>query len=90
MYFQLGSFSTAWLGTKSFKPHKHFSGDEARSVFSDAQRLLKEIKSAGSLRAVGSVAFYKAQSNGDDINLYDDTDNNIAKLHGLRQQVRLY
>ncbi|XP_067942603.1 methionine synthase-like [Watersipora subatra] len=62
-------------------------GDQARAVFDDAQLLLKEIKAANSLRGVGCIAFYRAQSNMDDINLYDDIGKKVGTLHGLRQQM---
>ena len=35
----------------------------------------------------GVLAFYKAQSVGDDIKLYDEDDKCLGTLHGLRQQV---
>ena len=56
-------------------------------MFADAQQLLTKMKQDGSLRAVGCVAFYRAQSNGDDIKLYDELGSSIATLYGLRQQV---
>ena len=56
-------------------------------MFADAQQLLTKMKQDGSLRAVGCVAFYQAQSNGDDIKLYDELGSSIATLYGLRQQV---
>ncbi|XP_067431794.1 methionine synthase isoform X1 [Thunnus thynnus] len=68
-------------------------GLEARRVFDDAQRLLNRMIDNSSLRGRGLVGFYRAQSDGDDINVYkDDVTVNrdtkpIATFRGLRQQV---
>ncbi len=48
-----------------------FSGTEAKKLFDEAQLLLKEIIRDGSLEARGIVAFYPANSVGDDIIVYD-------------------
>uniref|UniRef100_A0A3B4XUL5 Methionine synthase n=1 Tax=Seriola lalandi dorsalis TaxID=1841481 RepID=A0A3B4XUL5_SERLL len=68
-------------------------GLEARRVFDDAQRLLNQMIDTGSLKGHGLVGFWHAQSDGDDINVYEndvtvrrDT-KPIATFHGLRQQV---
>ncbi|XP_022621775.1 methionine synthase isoform X2 [Seriola dumerili] len=68
-------------------------GLEARRVFDDAQRLLSQMIDTGSLKGHGLVGFWHAQSDGDDINVYEndvtvrrDT-KPIATFHGLRQQV---
>lgn len=42
---------------------------------------------SGSLTAVASIAFYRAQSAGDDIKLFDEDDGPVGTLFGLRQQV---
>uniref|UniRef100_A0A3Q3DK13 Methionine synthase n=1 Tax=Hippocampus comes TaxID=109280 RepID=A0A3Q3DK13_HIPCM len=68
-------------------------GSEARKVFDDAQRLLDQMIANSSLTGRGLVGFWRAQSNGDDINMYtnDETvqrdSQPISVLHGLRQQV---
>ncbi|XP_020493877.2 methionine synthase [Labrus bergylta] len=67
-------------------------GEEARRVFDDAQRLLQQMIDNGSLRGRGLVGFWRAQSDGDDINAYKDNvtvhrdTKPIATFHGLRQQ----
>uniref|UniRef100_UPI0037E924B4 methionine synthase n=1 Tax=Semicossyphus pulcher TaxID=241346 RepID=UPI0037E924B4 len=68
-------------------------GQEARRVFDDAQRLLHKMIDSNSVRGRGLVGFWQAQSDGDDINVYNhdvtvqrDT-KPIARFHGLRQQV---
>ncbi|XP_077359227.1 methionine synthase isoform X1 [Festucalex cinctus] len=63
-------------------------GSEARKVFDDAQRLLKQMIGNSSVTGRGLVGFWRAQSNGDDINVYHHDDSTpISVLHGLRQQV---
>lgn len=66
------------------------TGAEAKRVFDDAQKLLSKIISQGSLQARGVVAFFPANSNGDDIELYEDDSRSkvMTKLFGLRQQVK--
>ncbi|KAF3691467.1 Methionine synthase [Channa argus] len=68
-------------------------GAEAHRVFDDGQRLLNHIIDNSSLKGQGLVGFWRAQSDGDDINVYkhdvkvDRHTKPIAVLHGLRQQV---
>ncbi|TMS21988.1 Methionine synthase [Larimichthys crocea] len=68
-------------------------GSEARRVFDDAQRLLNQMIDNCSLKGRGLVGFWRAQSDGDDINVYKDDvgvqrdTEPIATFHGLRQQV---
>jgi 5-methyltetrahydrofolate--homocysteine methyltransferase len=46
-------------------------GSEAKKLFEEAQILLNEIITQGSLEARGVVAFYPANSVGDDIIIFD-------------------
>ncbi|XP_061665501.1 methionine synthase isoform X2 [Syngnathoides biaculeatus] len=68
-------------------------GLEARKVFDDAQRLLNQMIVNSSLTGRGLVGFWRAQSDGDDINVYNNNDTvhkdskPLSVLHGLRQQV---
>uniref|UniRef100_A0A8C5N771 Methionine synthase n=1 Tax=Gouania willdenowi TaxID=441366 RepID=A0A8C5N771_GOUWI len=68
-------------------------GSEALQVFEDAQRLLNQMIDNGALTGRGLVGFWRAQSNGDDINVYGDdvkVDKNtkpISTFYGLRQQL---
>ncbi|MEQ2165871.1 hypothetical protein GOODEAATRI_021658 [Goodea atripinnis] len=67
-------------------------GEEARRVFDDAQLLLHHVIDNHSLKGRGLVGFWRAQSIGDDINVYKDDvtvhkdTKPIATFHGLRQQ----
>ncbi|KAK6182786.1 hypothetical protein SNE40_010391 [Patella caerulea] len=61
-------------------------GEEAKKVFDEAQDMLKNIINNSSLTTSGVIAFYRANSVGDDIQVYDDNYKQIATFHGLRQQ----
>jgi len=63
-------------------------GTEARKLYEDAQVLLKRILQEKRLSAKGVVAFFPANSEGDDIVLYEDDRRKKvrARLHALRQQ----
>ena len=69
-------------------------GEEARRVFNDAQNMLNRVINEKLLTAVGQVGFYPANSEGDDIVIYsqneDDSRSIIGNLYGLRQQVRVF
>lgn len=66
-----------------------YSGGEAKRVFDDAQRILQQVITEGSLVAHGIVGFYPANSVGDDIEVYSDQSRAtlLTTLHGIRQQV---
>lgn len=65
-------------------------GAEAKRVFDDAQNLLRKIMDEKLLKPRGVVAFYPANSCGDDILVYEDDDmprdEPLARFCGLRQQ----
>lgn len=62
-------------------------GVEATKLYSDANKMLDEIIKSRSLQANGVVAFYPANRQGDDVNLYrKDQDESFATFHFLRQQ----
>jgi 5-methyltetrahydrofolate--homocysteine methyltransferase len=65
-----------------------FAGEEAKRVFNDAQALLKNIMNDNSMQCRGVVGFYRARSNGDDIELVDENGVVFETLFGIRQQVR--
>jgi len=70
-----------------------FLGEEAKKVYDEAQAMLKKMTKEKLLTANGIVAFYPANSSGDDILIYAPDSNDskpIAILHGLRQQVRSF
>lgn len=63
-------------------------GSEAKKLFDEAQVMLKEIVANKSIRLVGVVGIYPANSMGDDIEVYSDEARAevAAKFFGLRQQ----
>jgi 5-methyltetrahydrofolate--homocysteine methyltransferase len=65
-------------------------GEAARSLFADAQAMLKHIVANKLIKARAVFGFWPAARNGgDDIELYDNEqrDHAIATLHHLRQQI---
>lgn len=66
--------------------HKKY-GEQARSIYQDAQFLLKKIIKEKRFRARSVIGLFPANSDGDDIELYDpNSGNSIGYLHTLRQQ----
>jgi 5-methyltetrahydrofolate--homocysteine methyltransferase len=63
-------------------------GEAARALYDDARAMLKKIVDENWFRAAAVVGFWPANSEGDDISVYDDARaGEIAKLHTLRQQL---
>ncbi|HEX9996929.1 MAG TPA: methionine synthase, partial [Abditibacterium sp.] len=64
-------------------------GEAARELFADAQRVLGDLIKRKSLEARAVWGFWPANSDGDDIVLWTDTDANreIARFPMLRQQI---
>ena len=67
--------------------HKKW-GEQAKTIFEDAQTLLNQIASEKRFRPRAVLSFWPANSSGDDIEIYSDNsrDEVIAKFHSLRQQ----
>jgi 5-methyltetrahydrofolate--homocysteine methyltransferase len=63
-------------------------GEEARKVYADAQSMLDKLIKGQWLQADGVVAFYPANTVGDDIVLYSDEERKYPLFvwHNLRQQ----
>ncbi len=63
-------------------------GEAARRLYEDAINTLDQIISNGLLKASGTFSFWPANSDGDDIVLFDDEkrDQILATIHTLRQQ----
>jgi 5-methyltetrahydrofolate--homocysteine methyltransferase len=64
-------------------------GRDARSLYQDAQRLLNSIASSGALTARAVVGLFRANSVGDDIEIYADEQRSVVRhvCHHLRQQI---
>tara|TARA_Y100001954_G_scaffold239337_1_gene313141 strand:- start:20506 stop:24192 length:3687 start_codon:yes stop_codon:yes gene_type:complete len=67
--------------------HKSY-GKQAKSLFEDAQTYLKNIIDKKIFKPLAIAAIWKANSEGDDINIYDISDEKKlrGKFHFLRQQ----
>jgi 5-methyltetrahydrofolate--homocysteine methyltransferase len=65
-------------------------GKQARDLFDDAQKLLEQISAKKLLEARGVYGFWRANSTGDDVDLYiDDTrSKKLATFYFLRQQMQ--
>ena len=63
-------------------------GEVSRDLFQNAQILLNQIVKNQSLKARGVIAFYPANSVGDDIEIYSDESRTkvLKTIHTLRQQ----
>ncbi len=63
-------------------------GEAARSLYADAQTMLKQIVVEGWFKASAVAGFWPAHSNGDDIVVLDEKRRRpLATLHSLRQQL---
>jgi 5-methyltetrahydrofolate--homocysteine methyltransferase len=65
-------------------------GEHARQVFAEGEKMLERIVNERWLKANGAVAFYPANSVGDDIEVYTDESRSevLFAWHGLRQQTK--
>ena len=88
-----------WVSHRKSNLHGHSlnfssSGNEAKKLFDDAKDMLKKVTETKSLRATGVVAFFPANSVGDDVHVFEDDDGRKgspqAVFYGLRQQVGTY
>merc|ERR1712088_949772 len=61
-------------------------GAEAKKLFKEAETMLNDIVKRGLLTARGVVGFWRANSKGDDVLVFDDSGKQTATFHGLRQQ----
>jgi 5-methyltetrahydrofolate--homocysteine methyltransferase len=62
-------------------------GEEAKSLYNDANKMLDMIIADKSLSASGIIGIYPANNtNGDDIKISDEAGNELATFHFLRQQ----
>jgi 5-methyltetrahydrofolate--homocysteine methyltransferase len=65
--------------------HKKY-GEQARSIYEDAQKLLKQIIEEKRFRARSAIGLFPANSAGDDVELYGEDGATIGTFHTLRQQ----
>lgn len=63
-------------------------GEEAKKLFDEGQRMLKQIIDEKWLTAKAVIGIYPANSVGDDIEIYDESGKKITQFHSLRQQTK--
>ena len=65
-------------------------GEHARQVFAEGEKMLERVVNERWLKANGAVAFYSANSVGDDIEVYADESRSevLFTWNGLRQQTK--
>ena len=61
-------------------------GAEAVKLFADAKEMLRAIENENWLTHKGVIGIFKAQSVGDDIELFDENGSHIHTIHTMRQQ----
>ncbi len=90
-YIDWSPFFNTW-GLRGKYPHifdDELTGQKAKELFEDAQRMLEKILKEKSLTAKSIIGLFPANSVGDDIEVYNlDKTETIAKFLTLRQQVK--
>ena len=61
-------------------------GEEAKKLFQDANKLLDELETNNIVKPRGVFGLFKANSVGDDIEIYDENNNLIETFNMFRQQ----
>jgi 5-methyltetrahydrofolate--homocysteine methyltransferase len=64
-------------------------GEEATNLFKDAQNMLNSLVRSKKIKAHAVVGLFEAQAVDDDVQLFDTAQNEIGKLHFLRQQRKM-
>jgi len=89
-YIDWTPFFSTWELTGRYPAilHDEKYGAAARSLFEDAQNMLKQIVDGKWVQASAVIGFWPASRDGDDIRVFDQAGGaQIATLHGLRQQI---
>jgi len=89
-YIDWTPFFSTWELTGRYPQilHDDKYGEAARSLFADAQAMLKQIVDEQWVQASAIVGFWPAARDGDDVRVFDESGSTqIATLHGLRQQI---
>jgi len=89
-YIDWTPFFSTWELTGRYPQilHDDKYGEAARSLFNDAQAMLKQIVEEQWVQASAIVGFWPAARDGDDIRVFDESGSTqIGTLHGLRQQI---
>ncbi|HET8864125.1 MAG TPA: dihydropteroate synthase, partial [Gracilimonas sp.] len=91
-YIDWSPFFRTWMLTGKYPDilEDEEVGEQAKSLFDDANTLIDKIIEQKSLKAKGIIGFYPTVSYGDDLKLYKDEDlsKELAEFHFLRQQTK--
>jgi len=91
-YIDWSPFFRTWMLTGKYPDilKDETVGEQAQSLFDDANKLLDEIVKQNLLKSKGVIGFYPSVSYGDDIKLYKDENltEELAEFHFLRQQTK--
>jgi 5-methyltetrahydrofolate--homocysteine methyltransferase len=91
-YIDWSPFFRTWMLTGKYPDilKDEAVGDQAQSLFDDANTLLDEIVEQKLLQSKGVIGFYPTISYGDDIIIYKDHDlsEELTEFHFLRQQTK--
>ncbi|MCH2448865.1 MAG: methionine synthase [Gracilimonas sp.] len=91
-YIDWSPFFRTWMLTGKYPDilKDETVGEQAQSLFDDANKLLDEIVEQNLLKSKGVIGFYPTVSYGDDIKIYKDEDlsEELAEFHFLRQQTK--
>jgi 5-methyltetrahydrofolate--homocysteine methyltransferase len=91
-YIDWSPFFRAWMLTGKYPAilDDEEVGEQAQSLYNDAQKLLDRIEEQDVLTANGVIGFYPASRKGDDVILFEDEQKSTPKeiFHFLRQQTK--
>jgi 5-methyltetrahydrofolate--homocysteine methyltransferase len=91
-YIDWSPFFRTWMLTGKYPDilKDETVGEQAQSLFDDANKLLDEIVEQNLLKSKGVIGFYPSVSYGDDIKIYKDENltEELAEFHFLRQQTK--
>jgi 5-methyltetrahydrofolate--homocysteine methyltransferase len=89
-YIDWSPFFRTWMLTGKYPDILKYEevGEQAQSLFDDAQALLDRIVEESLLQAKAVIGFYPANSYGDDVKLFEDENRSKEKteFHFVRQQ----
>ncbi|MBD3615670.1 MAG: methionine synthase [Gracilimonas sp.] len=91
-YIDWSPFFRTWMLTGKYPDilQDEEVGEQAQSLFDDANKLIDEIIERGLLKSKGVIGFYPAVSYRDDVKVYknEDLSEKLTEFHFLRQQTK--
>lgn len=90
-YIDWSPFFSAWRLRGSYPQilNDITYGEEATKLFNEAQQYLDEMITSGIVKNKAKIGFFRAESDGDDIVLYDQNDKLVENLCMLRSQRKM-